>query len=166
MQVKDIMQTNVDYVTPVTSVKEVAKLIFIHGINGVPVLDKKTIVGMVTERDILEHFYPTLEEYMEDPVHEADFEKMEDKVDEILDMPAKKIMNRRITTIGPDQPILKAQSTMFVKKVGRLPVVDKNKNLIGIVTKSDIFTAIVGHHVIKRLKKHPSRLTKRLAKKL
>ncbi|MEK7534693.1 MAG: methyltransferase domain-containing protein, partial [Patescibacteria group bacterium] len=40
--------------------------------------------------------------------------------------------------------VLKAQSMMMVKKIGRLPVVDGKGNLVGILSKSDIFKAVVG----------------------
>ncbi|RJQ38392.1 CBS domain-containing protein [Candidatus Microgenomates bacterium] len=144
MKVSDIMQKQVDFVTISTSVREVSKLIFGHGINGLPVCKGKKIVGFVTERDILAKFYPSMEEYMEDPVVARDFEGMEKNVSEILSFPVEKIMSRNPITITEDAPLLRAQSTMFVNKVGRLPVVDDKGNLVGILSKGDIFHAIVG----------------------
>ena len=85
-----------------------------------------------------------MQDYIEDPVHSTDFEGMEKKLDEILDLPVSEIMSHTPITITADTPLLKAQSTMMVKKIGRLPVIDHKGDLIGILSKGDIFRAIVG----------------------
>lgn len=147
MKVSDVMQKQVDFVTPETTVKDVARLIFGRNINGVPVCKGKKIVGFITERDILRKFYPSMQEYVEDPVHTADFEGMEKNVSEILNLPAKEIMNEKVITVEVESPLMRAQSFMLVYRVGKLPVVDKNGNLVGIVTQGDIFRAVVGQQL-------------------
>lgn len=144
MKVANIMQRDVDFVTTNTSVRDVARIIFGHRINGLPVCQNRKVVGFVTERDILAKFYPNMTEFMEDPLEYRNFELLEEKADEILRLPVSKIMSRSVTTIKAETPILKAQSLMQVKKVGRLPVVDGKGNLIGIVAKGDIFRAAIG----------------------
>ena len=144
MKVSDIMQHQVDFVEKDIPLSGVARLIFGRGINGVPVCKGKKVVGFITERDILAKFYPTMEEYVDDPVHSSDFEGMEKKLDEILSLPVSEIMSHTPTTITADAPLLRAQSMMMVKKIGRLPVVDEKGNLVGILSKSDIFRAVVG----------------------
>ncbi len=144
MKVSDVMSKQVDFVSTNTSVKDVCRLIFGRGINGVPVCKGKKVVGFVTERDILSKFYPSIQDYMEDPVHSADFEGMEKKLDEILNLPIGEIMSNTPTTITADTALLKAQSMMMTKKIGRLPVVDDKGGLIGLLSKGDIFRAVVG----------------------
>ena len=144
MKVADVMSKTVDSVTTNTKVKDVSRLIFGRGINGVPVCKGKKVIGFITERDILAKFYPSLSEYVDDPFREGDFEEMEEKVYHIFAMTADKIMSGHVTTVTKDTPLLRAQSMMFVNKVGRLPVVDKRGNLIGMITKGDIFRASVG----------------------
>jgi CBS domain-containing protein len=144
MRVKNAMKTKLDYATPSTKVREISKLIFIHHINGLPVLKGKKVIGFITERDILHQFLPTMKDYMEDPVNEADFEKMEKKIKAIFELTAEKIMSKKPVTISPEAPLLEAQSLMFVNKIGRLPVVNKNKNIVGIISKGDIFKYLVG----------------------
>lgn len=144
MKVSDIMQTQVDFVETDIPISGVARLIFGRGINGVPVCKGKKVVGFITERDILAKFYPTMEEYVDDPFRSSDFEGMEKKVSEILDLKAESIMSKNPVVITSDTPLLRAQSTMMVEKIGRLPVVDKKGNLVGILSKSDIFRAVVG----------------------
>lgn len=144
MKVSEIMQIEVDKVPTDATVREISRVIFGRNINGVPVCKGKKVVGFITERDILTQFYPTLEEYMEDPVHMSNFEIMEKNIDGILNLPANKIMNENPIIVSPDTPVLQAQALMFTRKVGRLPVVDKKGNLIGIVSKRDIFRTLVG----------------------
>lgn len=145
MKVADVMSRQVEYVTTHTKVEDVARLIFGRGINGVPVVfDKKKLVGFITERDILAKFYPSMQEYVEDPVHAADFEEMEKEVEKVFAMAAEEIMSRNPTTVTAETPLLRAQSLMFVQKVGRLPVIDRSGKLTGIISKGDIFRAIVG----------------------
>jgi len=152
MKVSDIMQREVDYVSPSQTVLEAARLIFGHGHNGLPVCEgkEKKIVGFITDQDILSKFFPSMQEYVEDYGNIRDFEKMEEKVKEILGWKVSKIMSKNIILIREDEPVLKAQSIMQVKDVGRLPVVDKKRHLIGIVSKGDIFRVLVG----KRLSLH------------
>lgn len=144
MKVSDVMQKNVAYVTPEASLLNVARMIFGHGINGLPVCKGKKVIGFVTERDILAQFYPSVQEYVEDYAHARDFEAMEEKITELLTVTADKIMNKNVISVTADTPLLKAQSIMKVKSVGRLPVVDKNDHLLGIVSNGDIFRAVVG----------------------
>src|SRR3989344_6967357 len=144
MKVADVMSKYVDFVLENTKVEKLSLLIFGRGINGVPVCRNNKVVGFVTERDILSKFYPSIQDYVEDPFRASDFEGMEEKVKEIFEMNADKIMSKNPVTITPETPLLRAQSLMFIEKVGRLPVVDEKGNLVGIISKGDIFKAVVG----------------------
>ena len=144
MKVSDVMSKQVDYVGVDTTVRDVCRLIFGRGINGVPVCKNKKVIGFITERDILAKFYPTMQDYVEDYAHARDFEAMEDKVSEIFALKAIDVTSKNPTTVGSDTPILHANSLMAVHKIGRLPVVDEKGNLVGIIAKGDIFRAAVG----------------------
>jgi len=147
MKVKNAMSTKIDYSTSKAKLKDVSKIIFDHHINGLPVLKDKKLVGFITEKDILQQFFPSMKEFMEDSVNEANFEKMEKKISLIFAMSADKIMSKKLITLNPDTPLLEALSLMFVNKVGRLPVVDEKKRLVGIISKGDIFKFLVGKRI-------------------
>lgn len=150
MKVLDAMSKRVDSVNVSAKVKDVSRLIFVHKINGVPVIKGKKVVGFITERDILAKFFPSLHEYIQDPVNTSNFERMEKKIAEIFDLTAGKIMSGHPVTVHKDEPILKAQSLMLAHKIGRLPVVDNRGHLIGIISKGDIFKALVGNRLKKK----------------
>src|SRR3990170_8439537 len=147
MKVSDVMSKQVEHVSADAKAQDIARLIFGRGINGLPVCRGKKVIGFITERDILSKFYPSIQEYVEDPFGEGDFEDMEKKVSEILALTAEKIMSKNPITVTAGTPLLRAQSLMFVNKVGRLPVVDKDDNLIGMISKGDIFRSVVGEKI-------------------
>lgn len=55
--VKDLMRTHEITVSPEDRVEDIVRLMFRHGLEVVPVLEKDNFVGMVTELEILEHIY-------------------------------------------------------------------------------------------------------------
>ena len=148
MKVADAMSRHVDFVSESTKVEKLSILIFGRGINGVPVCRNKKVVGFITERDILAKFYPSIQEYMDDPFTSSDFEGMETKVEHIFEMTAGEIMSDKLLTVSEETPLLRAHSLMSIEKVGRLPVVDDKGNLVGIISKGDIFRALVGDKLL------------------
>lgn len=144
MKVSDVMQKHVEFVTSDTKILDVARLIFGRRINGLPVCEGKKIIGFIADTDILSKFHPTMQEFAEDPLASADFESMEEKAREVLELTAKDIMSKVPITIHKDDPLMRADSTMRIKDVGRLPVVDDKGDLVGIISMGDIFKSLVG----------------------
>lgn len=149
MKVENIMNMDVDSVTPSTSVLDAVKIIFKHNHDGLPVVigKKMKLVGFITDQDILSQCFPSMKEYMEDVVRARDFTAMEDKIREIMKMKVKDIMSKRVISIKKDRPVLQAESMMKTKNVARLPVTDDAGYLIGILSKRDIFRALVGKKI-------------------
>lgn len=147
MLVKDYMHKTIVSVREDEPVRTVVRLIFNLGIGGVPVLVGKKLVGIVTEEDILGKLFPSIKDFMEDYVHSRRFEDMEDNLHGLLDKPVKSIMSKSVRSVKQDTPLLKAQSTMFINKFSRLPVVNDRRELIGIISQGDIFRAIAGEEI-------------------
>ncbi|MGE5041925.1 MAG: HPP family protein [Candidatus Levyibacteriota bacterium] len=145
MKVKDVLHTEVDYVYPNATVLEAARLIFGRHHLGLPVVDplNKRLIGFVTDQDILYQLFPTSRELFEDYVHERKFEQMENKIKYILEKKVGEIMNTHIYSVTMDEPLLKAESLMKVHDISRLPVVDEDRHLVGILSKGDIFRLLV-----------------------
>ena len=148
MKVSEIMEKKVDFVTPETPLRKVVKIIFGKKHSGLPVVDPKTkkLVGFITDQDILSRCFPSIREYVEDVVHARDFVAMENKLKLILELKVKNVMNKNVVYIGENEYLLKAESQMKLRNVARLPVVDNKKRLIGIITKREIFRALVGKY--------------------
>ena len=60
---------------------------------------------------------------------------MAEKAETILSLTIAKIMSKNPTTVKSDTPLLRAQSLMNVRNIGRLPVVDDRGRILGIVSK-------------------------------
>lgn len=145
MKVKDVFKKNVVYERPESTLLDAAKFIFGRHHKGLPIVKgpKKKLVGFITEQDILSLLFPSIKDLIEDYVHERDFEIMEKNVKNILTKKIKDVMTKNVISIGVNEPILKAESLMKLKDIRRLPVVDGKGNLIGIITKGDIFRKLV-----------------------
>jgi len=144
MKVADIMEKNPITVSPQTTLRQVARIIFGSQVAGVPVVNgKNQLVGIVVEKDVLSQFYPSQQEYIEEFTSVHDFEGMEERAAEVMNLKTAHFMSKNPFTVSPQTPILRAGSLLRRKKLGSLPVVDQKKHLLGMVTTSNIFRAIV-----------------------
>lgn len=140
MIVQDIMTTNVKAFTEDQSIKDIAIMMVMDHISGAPVVDHdNNLVGIISEKDILQHMFPKLEEVMNEG--KLDFEDMESRYKDTMSVKIGEIMVKDVTSIALDMPCLKAASTMWLKNFRRIPVTVKGK-LVGIVSIGDVHRAI------------------------
>lgn len=122
MQVLDLMTTEVFKVSPATPIKEAAQLMFRHRVSGLPVVEEDgTLTGIITEADFLRLEVARSE--ADDPI----------PVEEVAE-----IMTRGVVTIAPEVGLAEAAKIMVVQDVKRLPVVDDQERLLGIISRLDI----------------------------
>ncbi len=122
MQVVDVMTTDVITVRADTPINDAARLMFRNRVSGLPVCDEGSLlVGIITEADFLR---------LEVARQEADNLAPVETVGEV--------MNRSVLTISPDQPIVDAARIMVINDVNRLPVVDADSKILGIVSRLDV----------------------------
>ncbi|MBI4999290.1 CBS domain-containing protein [Candidatus Gottesmanbacteria bacterium] len=142
------MSRRVTTVSFSTSFAKCWELIFKKGIHGLPVVDnKKYLLGIIAEEDLLGRLYPSYKEFFNDITGSMDLEGMEEKIHELTRLKAEDIMNKKVFTTAPQVPILRALSLMIVHQVRQLPVIDKKKKVIGIISKGDIFDALFKKHL-------------------
>jgi acetoin utilization protein AcuB len=135
MRIRDIMSTNVVAVSEDTSIHDARKIMKAHKIRRLPVLKKDKLVGLVTERMLLEAS-PSPATALS--IHELHYL--------LAKMTVKDIMVRNPFTISPDMPAEDALQLGQEKGFGAFPVVENGK-LVGIATESDIvriMTKILG----------------------
>jgi acetoin utilization protein AcuB len=135
MRIRDIMSTNVVAVSEDTSIHDARKIMKAHKIRRLPVLKKDKLVGLVTERMLLEAS-PSPATALS--IHELHYL--------LAKMTVKEIMVRNPFTISPDMPAEDALQLGQEKGFGAFPVVEDGK-LVGIATESDIvriMTKILG----------------------
>ncbi|MBI4674938.1 MAG: CBS domain-containing protein [Chloroflexi bacterium] len=147
MRVSDIMTRTVYTVSPDAPLREVATLICLHHISGVPVVDAAgQLVGMVSERDVLQALYPTYTELIDDPLRSRDFVEMESRYDDLSRRKVAELMVRHVVMAKPEMPLLEAASQMLRHCIRRLPVVEAGR-LVGIVSLGDMHQALFAQYL-------------------
>lgn len=140
MKVSEIMTTAVKTVQIDTSVKEIANIMCLHKISGLPVVDEdNNILGIISEKDLLKKMFPDIVTVADEG--RPDFENMESQYRNLLQLQAGDLMTRSVSSVSPDMPIMKAASMMCVNNIRRIPVAENNK-LLGIVSIGDVHKAI------------------------
>jgi len=140
MKVSDVMNRDVVVVSPRMPLKEVARVLVNHHFSGVPVIDDDgKVLGVVSEGDILVKerapgsatsiFGRALELETWAGKHQA--------------RDAGGAMTAPAVTIGPARSVSEAAGLMLDRSVNRLPVVDADGKLVGIVTRADLVRAFV-----------------------
>ncbi len=152
MLVKDAMTKDAITCSAETPLRDVVALFRKHHIGGVPVMEGRELVGMVTESDLIslleserisdDLWLPSPFEVIEVPIREyINWEKTKHALRNIGDMPAKKIMTHRVITATEDMDVEAAAALMLKEGISRLPVL-RGKTIAGIVTRADIINAI------------------------
>ncbi len=119
MKVKDAMHKGVDWVSPDTTVTELAKLMREHDIGAIPIGENDRLIGMVTDRDIVCKGLA------------------EDSFD-ALRATAHDVMTPGIHCCREDDDLAKAVEHMEGLKVRRLPVINESKRMVGILSLGDV----------------------------
>ncbi|MFF2779566.1 CBS domain-containing protein [Streptomyces sp. NPDC058052] len=111
LKVGGLMTDDVVSALPGMSFRDVAKLLAEHDISGLPVVDADDhVVGVVSESDLLARRAPT----------------------------ARGVMSAPAVTVHAEEAAADAARLMARRGVERLPVVDEEERLVGIVTRRDL----------------------------
>ncbi len=133
MYVRDCMSAPAITVTPETPFQEALRLMRERNFRRLPVVDQKGhLAGIVSERDLL-HAAPS-------PVSSLSVWELNFLLSKLT---IGQIMTRSIIITTPDTPIEHAAGLMVANKIGGLPVVDDQDQVVGVVTETDIFKAFV-----------------------
>ena len=123
--VRDIMTTDVVTVRPDTPHQTVAAMLRQHRVSGFPVADDDgKVVGVVTETDLV-----ALVAGRRHRRHRAAEQAT-----------AGDLMSHPAVTVGPDDPVTTAALLMRKRRLQRLPVVNRDGELVGIVSRSDVLS--------------------------
>ena len=145
---RDIMTAPVVTVTPDTSVKDLAALFRDKRIGGVPVVQDGKLVGIVTEGDLMaldaDVQYPHYFELFDSIIYLGSQKKFKEQLEKAAAAIVDQLMTRRDKdkTIGPDEPARAAATLMSRHHFDRVPVVDENDVVVGLVTRHDIMKLI------------------------
>ena len=122
MKVKDAMHVGAFSVGPDTPIADIAKLMQKNGIGAVPIGENDHLIGMVTDRDIVCKGLA------------------KDNFD-VRRATARDVMTSGIHCCSEDDDLTKAAQHMEDLKVRRLPVINKDKRMIGVLSRHDTVRA-------------------------
>lgn len=127
MFVGDRMSRPVIFVSPDDSINDILAMFKKEHIRRAPVLKEGKLVGIVSERDLL-NASPSSATTLS--VWEMNYLISKVKV--------KNVMTKKVTTVSRDTPIEEAARIMADKKIGGLPVMD-GEQVVGMITETDLF---------------------------
>ena len=147
LKVKDFMIHNVVSIRPGATVKDLLKLLIKHRIGGVPVVDSENkLVGMISDGDVIRYLAPK-EGSVRDLVYGVFIEEEETEQEvlkEKINTDISKILETSITskeqlyTLKEEDTFEKAIHILSKHHFKKLPVLDCENKLIGIISRGDI----------------------------
>jgi CBS domain-containing protein len=141
MRVREIMTESPIKVGPDTSIKEVVELLLPSTFTGLPVVDNKGCpLGIITQGDLIYKAGLPLSFGL---LAGSDRTKTNEILATLADKKASEIMSQPVVVIDQDESAVEAVNHMLSKEVKRLPVVDGNGKLTGILSRQDIFHTIL-----------------------
>ncbi len=140
------MRRDVPVVTPDHSVAVVARIMAESGLPGVPVLDGEEIVGIVTESDIIAREanvdVPSVVPFL-DAIFVADGGRdFDDDLRHVLATTAGDLMTSPVYNILASATLTQLATLMVDERVNPVPVLNEDRSLVGIVSRSDLVRVI------------------------
>lgn len=120
LKVDEVMTREPATVTPETQMSEVLELFRTKRISGAPVVENNILIGLISIEDLL---------------------RCLQKSD--LEAETGKYMSTKLLTIRNTDPVIEALKKFVSSHFGRMPVVDSNGKLTGIITKGDITSGLL-----------------------
>jgi CBS domain-containing protein len=142
LKVKDFMISDVISIHPDAEIKYLLKLFSKNSIGGVPVVNNQNkLIGMVTDGDIIRYLAP--KEYSaHDFIYsilieegESEQEVLNDKITDSID---NLITKRKLYYLDENDTLEKAIQILSQNEFKKLPVLDSNRHVIGIISRGDI----------------------------
>lgn len=148
--VADIMETDVVSVRPEDGVETLLKLMREHELPGVPVVDEDhRLLGIVTESDLVmrdeeaDLHLPHHIDLLGGVIFLESTKKYEERLRRGLASTVSEMMTPDPITVTPKDSVHEAGRIIAERKHNRLPVVDDNGRLVGVVTRVDVLSALV-----------------------
>ena len=141
--VAEIMTANPTTVSPQTSLQEAIRILADKKISGLPVVDDSgKLVGVISETDLTWQATgvdaPPYVMFLDSVIYLQNPAKHNQEVHKALGQTVKEAMSDRPVTIQEDKLVREAARIMHEKKLRRLPVVNSQSQLVGIITQGDV----------------------------
>ncbi|MBI3025254.1 MAG: CBS domain-containing protein [Candidatus Tectomicrobia bacterium] len=126
-RVRDIMTTNVVTISLDERLDLVDEIMTSGNIRHIPVTKGGRVVGIVSQRDLLRARLSSLGDYSGREAEEF-----------LQDVDVAEVMTKDVRCADPNESVVHAAKRMLEAKIGCLPVVDKDGELVGLITETDV----------------------------
>jgi CBS domain-containing protein len=143
--VRVIMRSGVTTVRPDTPVADLVALLMQRGYRSLPVVDQqRRLVGMITDGDLMRRAGLLTRLGLQDKLTP---EQMQAQLAALQEGPhvAEEIMTTPVITVHPEDKVRLAASLMAQHMLKRLPVVDADGRLVGLVSRVDVLRSVEYH---------------------
>ncbi|MGC9444717.1 MAG: CBS domain-containing protein [Candidatus Methanospirareceae archaeon] len=148
--VSELMTTEVIAFRPEDTIRHVAKTLRTHHISGAPVIDdQRIVVGVISEADIMKLTasvpFPDIDPLNPFPVfsltaYMSKVKRIPEEITALFEGLVKDVMTRKPITITPDASISDAARIMHKHDFNRIPVVDAEGKLVGVIARDDLLS--------------------------
>ncbi|MEZ0343184.1 MAG: CBS domain-containing protein [Caldimicrobium sp.] len=139
IKAKDIMNPEVLSVSPQEKLDEVIIQMAEKGVSGVPVVEGERVVGILSEKDILKGIGVSSPTGLLSAVAEC-LKRSECLLEGVLTKEVKDLMTTPAITVNLDEPVAKVIELFKKKGINRVPVVDNEGRLKGIIARGDLLS--------------------------
>ncbi len=141
MPIKEVMTNLVVMLYPNESIHEASQRLARNGVSGAPVVEKGKVIGIVSESDVIRALMAPAEGRHSSSIADI-FAFAAGMTGSQSGKTVADVMSDAVTTISPEESVWRAAAIMERKRIKRLPVVDTDGYLIGIVSRADIVKAM------------------------
>ena len=120
LKIREVMVTSLQTASPQMPLSQVLDILRSHRISGLPVIEDDHLVGIISLEDVV---------------------RAMEKSD--LSACTGQYMTREVVTVASFDSVVKAIRVFTERGIGRLPVLDENRGLVGMITKGDITRGIL-----------------------
>ncbi len=144
MKVKDIMTKDLTAVRANQSLKALIFLLEKSELSGVPVVDEKgVVVGFISERDIIQAALPNYFEMLRTASYLPDINQLSRRLEEIKGDHVEEYMVEEVITVDEEEEDIHVADLIIRNELNRVPVVDEDGMLAGIVQRIDLLGALL-----------------------
>jgi len=145
---RDVMVKKVITINKNASVAELSELLIKNKISGVPVVDDSgKLVGIATEGDLIvrdaDLHFPRYFKLLDSIIYLESLNKFKRNLRKYLGTKVEDVMTSKVKIVKEDTPVNVVANIMIRDNVNRVPVLDNDGNLVGIITRADIVKSMI-----------------------
>jgi len=133
------------------TLQEAIELMARHNISGLPVTgEQQMLMGIISNSDIIRYSQQVnivplmdLTGWVSPHTNIVDMASLRKGIDLLVNTTVGSIMKKKVFTAAENTDILDLARLMSQRKINRIPILDQNRKLIGLVTRTDLIKSLV-----------------------